>query len=107
MSEVKEPLIEEVLSDSPIGRKYIYRRPGAGKDEYLRLSTDINKIGSSWNCFVKNNTTVIVLSDPVMLTTETYGIIALTKVMAHGLSWERLPTILMPWIQTDHLFLVE
>lgn len=107
MSDVKEPLIEEVLSDSPIGREYIYRHPDATKDEYIKLSTDLNMIGASWNVYVKNNTTVVALSEPVMITTEKYGMLALTKVVSAGLSWEGNAATVMPWIPTEHLFLVE
>jgi hypothetical protein len=98
---------EELRSN--IGKEYIYRLPHEKPDALLRLSTDLDQIGYKFDINVRNNTRVILLSDPVVIARPQYGNISVTRVMAPGFKRNvpvPTPIVAAVWAPTEFLFLI-
>lgn len=76
-----------------MNQRFLYSNPDALENDWLRFSSELEKIGKDWDVQIRNNTEVIFIEGPIYLTTEKYGIIQVAKVMGEK----------PMWIRTDHL----
>jgi hypothetical protein len=80
--------------NSNIGKRAAFLNPYKDPERVFSFSSTLDKIGFDWDRQLKNNTNVIILSDPVELNREPYGVISVTKISAEG---EEI------WVRTDCL----
>lgn len=80
---------KDVQLISNIGRKFIFLVPGYPNDRVFQHSSQLENIGISWDCTLKNNTEVIIVADAVELDLPKYGKIEVIKVMAAQAQWVR------------------
>lgn len=89
MTTIFENEVDNIQLTSNVGRKFIFLVPGRPNDEMFRHSSKLEDIGVNWDCTLKNNTEVIVVSDAVGLDIPKYGKIEVIKVMAAQAQWVR------------------
>jgi hypothetical protein len=65
------------------GQKALFFNPNGEEDQSFNFSSTLEKVGVEWDCTLKNNSIVIVLSEPVEIDSPKYGNIWLTKIKAN------------------------
>jgi hypothetical protein len=92
MSDVKDKQDTKDQLHPTIGRRMMFHVDDAKPDEVMKFSSTLENVGISWDCALKNNTEVIVLSESVEVAPAYYqalGIpnLMLTRVLAHAAMW--------------------
>jgi hypothetical protein len=64
-------------------RKALFSRPDGDDDQMFTFSSTLEKLGEEWDCSLKNNSLVLVISDPVNLVHTKYGRMTLIKIKAN------------------------
>jgi len=100
---IKEPYIVDQLSDGPVGKEYLFYNSNKDENEYFSYATDLSRIVGGHDVCIKNNTKVLVLSEPVLLNNK-YGSISVTKVLAYcGIKSSKTFSFAQPWVLTEYL----
>lgn len=55
------------------------------EDRLFNLSSTIDNIGINYDCIVKNNTKIMLISDPINVETKDHGKFSVVKIMADNI----------------------
>lgn len=88
---------------SLIGKQVLFLMQGGAEDEVFGFSSTLDKIGIELDVGLKNNTMVLVLSEPVVIDVAKYGgLISITKIRA-DVSTDYHTIIMDFWVPTTTL----
>lgn len=107
MSDIKEKIFETEIT-SQMGRKFVFSLLPHLENEWFKFTSNLNDLGTNWDVIVRNNTEVMIISDPIVVQNEKYGVMSLTKVLCFGktkLDGDSLS--ISPWLPTHTLFSIE
>lgn len=62
--------------------KFMFFNPDGELGEPFKFSTDLDKVGLEWDVVIPNGIFVDVISSPVEISSEKYGVISLVKIRA-------------------------
>ena len=99
MSDASVPVNDSVLVDCHIGKRVVFIHSDFpdDKNRSFSFSSELEKIGIENDCFIKNHTEVMIISDVIIIASSKYGLMHLLKVLA--------PAATM-WINCQHLHLL-
>lgn len=84
---------EIILEKSKLGKKVLFFMPFAPTDYMYKFSSKLENIGIEWDCELKNNTKVIILSEPAQVI-HPIGKISVVRIMAHEAMWVRAENLI-------------
>ena len=92
MSDTKDILDTKDKLHECVGRRAMFHVDNVPSDKVFNFCSTLEGIGKGWDCTQKNNTEVLILSEPVEIAPLEYvdiGIpnLILTRVMAHAAMW--------------------
>lgn len=64
-------------------QKARFFNPNGAADEVFSFSSTLEKMGAEWDCSLKNNSIVIIISEPIQIDSPKYGKMWLTKIKAN------------------------
>lgn len=75
--------------DSDIGRMYLFCRTDALPNDVLSFSSTLENVGQldKHDRSIKNNTKVMVISEPVEAHHPKHGTILVSRIIAHQIMW--------------------
>lgn len=68
---------------SNIGKRGIFLFPDTELGKTFSLSSTLEKVGVEWDRKLKNNTEVVILSDPMEVKRKRYGTLSVVKISAN------------------------
>jgi hypothetical protein len=89
---------EQQLSNSPIGKMFLFHRPDFQDGHPLSMSSQISQLGIVFDRTIKNKSLVMVLSDPEMAKHPAVGDVGVCKCFYGGMDM---------WLPVEHLFPIE
>lgn len=89
--------------ESNIGKRYILSKVYNLENECFKFSSSLEEIGYSWDILIRNNTEVMLLSDPVIIERELYGKISVSRVMVKSAEG----SMDFAWVRTEEIFPID
>lgn len=75
------PIFDALLFVS--GKKALFFRPDQDANQMFNFSSTLEKVGEGWDCQLKNNSIVLVISESIEIIHTKYGKMTLTKIKAN------------------------